>query len=103
MRVFGILALAWLVGLGTLPVNAQDLAFDWGVRNAQVAGSDVLPVPHQGHDLPANHILYQNLYSALDAAGLPRTLMLQNDQGGNGTLTTVLDNTTHMDYVFADI
>ena len=87
MRVLSILALTWLLGVGVSLASAQDIAFDWGVRNSQAAGSDVIPVPHQGHDLPANHITYQNLYSSLDAQGLPRSLLLQDDQGGNGTLS----------------
>ncbi len=102
MRVFSILALTWLIGFGANLVYAQDLAFDWGVRNSQVPGSDIIPVPHQGHDFPANHITYQNLYSTLEAQGIPITLMLQNDQGTNGTLAAVLDDVTNMDYVFAD-
>ena len=96
------LGLTLVVGLGEPFAQAQDLAFDWGVRNAQVTGSDAIPVPHPGHDLPANHAVYQNLYSTLEAQGLPLTVMMQNDQGGNGTLATVLDNVTSMDYVFAD-
>ncbi len=105
MRVFltvGSLVLAWVVGFGAAPANAQTLAFDWSVRDAQVSGSGVIPVPHQGHDLPANHVNYQNLYLSLESQGIPLALMLQDSQGGNGTLTSVMSSVTGLDYVFAD-
>ncbi len=102
LSIFTLTLIIALLGLGSPQAQAVDLAFDWGVRNAQFPGSDIIPVPHQGHDLPANHITYQNLYSTLEAQGLPITLMLQNDQGTNSTLADVLGNVTKMDYVFAD-
>jgi hypothetical protein len=60
----------------TLPAKI----FDWGQRMSS-KNPDIVPVPHPGHDWPANHIYHKNLYDSLDAAGSILSLMLRDDTG----------------------
>jgi hypothetical protein len=99
--------------LGNLGTNAHaaegPYIFDWGIRDGFLSGSpDVTPVPHPGHDWPADYSGYQSLYNQLDTMGRPLSMMLQPDTNPlDGTqdpnaLTTVMSYVPRLDFVWAD-
>lgn len=115
LNVAVVVAVIVTIIMSAQPAHAQlqpDYFFDWAVRDAvNPATPRYTPIPLPGHDWPANHIYYQNLFASQIAAGKPTGFLLHQSEGpyyaypsgtASPTLDTVLGWVTSDNFVFAD-
>jgi len=77
-RFFLTIMILFLTGRFSLALPSE--IFDWGCRLFS-SNPEIVPIPHPGHDWPANHIYHKILYDSLAGAGSIIGLMLRDDTG----------------------